>query len=62
MPRPKMYTEAELKENHRISALEWSQRNAEKRREVANKYYLENKNKINARRREIRALKKQTCK
>ena len=59
MPRPKMYTEEELKEKHRISALEWSRRNSEKRREAANKYYLEDKDKINAHRRQMRALKKQ---
>ena len=59
MPRPKLYTEEELREKHRLSALEWSHRNAQKRRDVAKKYYSENKDKINARRREIRALKKQ---
>ena len=59
MPRPKLYIEEELREKHRLSALEWSRRNAKKRREVAKKYYFENKDKINARKRQLRALKKQ---
>ena len=54
-------TKEELEVSHRQSALKWSRANAEKRRAKAKESYAANKDKINARRKELRIAKKNAC-
>ncbi len=59
MPRPRKYFTSEEKiEARRNASLKWNHANIEKKRIADNLYYERNKERINARRREQRALKK----
>ena len=58
MAQPTVLTDEQRIENHRAGSLKWSRENAELRRVKARDAHSKNKDKINARRRELRAIKK----
>ena len=59
MPRRKYFTTEEKKEAHRLAALKYAHKTAEKHKIYSAKRYNENKETINARRRELYAARKQ---
>lgn len=58
MPKPRVLTDEQRVLNHRGSSLKWSRNNAQYRRDKSKQTYEKNKDKINARRRELRLIKK----
>ena len=61
MPAPQKYfTDEQRREAHRIASLKYAHKTAEKHKIYSLKRYNDNKEAINARRRELYALRKQS--
>lgn len=58
MPKTRVLTDEQRVLNHRESSLKWSHKNAQARRDKSKQTYEKNKDVINARRRELRLIKK----